>query len=137
MGGTYTLVIALPEPATIDVGALGTQEFSAGRYAYTGSAFGPGGFSRVDRHRELARGERDTRHWHVDYLLGHPTAAIEAVVRTPEEDVECAVGRTLPDAGIDGFGASDCDCVSHLAYAANGLLDAVERAHRESSDPDE
>ncbi|MFC6905190.1 GIY-YIG nuclease family protein [Halalkalicoccus tibetensis] len=146
MGGTYTLVIALAEPATIGVGALGECEFPAGEYAYTGSAFGPGGFSRIDRHRklcsevvtrdtrdrhrELARGEREVRHWHVDYLLGHPAATIEEVVRTPERDVECAVARALPDAGIGGFGASDCGCGSHLASAERGLLGRVERAHR-------
>ena len=127
MGGTYTLVIALESPATLEIGALGEREFREGEYAYTGSAFGPGGFSRVERHRELARGEREVRHWHIDYLLGHSTTAIEAVVRTPGEDVECAVARSLPDAGIAGFGASDCDCTSHLAYAADGLLEAVER----------
>ena len=61
-GGTYTLVLALADSATIEVGALESLEFDAGRYGYTGSAFGPGGFARVDRHRELCAGERDTRH---------------------------------------------------------------------------
>ncbi len=131
MGGTYTLVVSLAEPATIEVGALGERRFSKGWYAYTGSAFGPGGFSRVDRHRDLARGEREVRHWHIDYLLGHPDTTIETVVRTPDRDVECAVARALPDAGIPGFGASDCDCESHLARAEEeaALLAAVERAH--------
>ncbi|WP_436907957.1 GIY-YIG nuclease family protein [Halosimplex marinum] len=133
--GTYTLVVELAAPATVEVGALGEREFAAGAYAYTGSAFGPGGFARVERHRELAAGERDARHWHVDYLLGHPDAGIDAVVRTAEADVECAVSRTLADEErferVDGFGASDCDCDSHLAYAADGarLRRAVERAH--------
>lgn len=132
MGGTYTLVIPLPEPATIEIGALGAHELPAGWYAYTSSAFGPGGFSRIDRHRELARDERETRHWHIDYLLGHDATRIERAVRTPERDVECAVARTLPDAGIAGFGSSDCDCPSHLAYAEDRrtLLEATERAHR-------
>lgn len=131
MGGTYTLVIALSEPATIEVGALGAQEFATGWYAYTGSAFGPGGFSRVNRHRELARGEREVRHWHVDHLLGHDAARVDRAVRTPEREIECAVARALPDAGIGGFGASDCGCRSHLAYARDRetLLEAVGRAH--------
>ena len=131
MGGTYTLVITLSEPATIEVGALGEHAFPAGWYAYTGSAFGAGGFSRVDRHRELARGERAVRHWHVDYLLGHPAASIETAMLTERKDVECAVADALPSAGIAGFGASDCGCSSHLAYAEDRgtLLAAVERAH--------
>jgi endonuclease-3 len=133
--GTYTLVVELPEPATIEVGALGEVAFAAGAYAYTGSAFGPGGFARVERHRELAAGERDARHWHIDYLLGHPGASVAAVVRTADADVECAVGRALAETDeserVAGFGASDCDCESHLVRAADceRLRRAVERAH--------
>ena len=131
VGGTYTLVVTLREDATIEVGALGDQEFPAGWYAYTGSAFGPGGFSRVERHCELAGGDREVRHWHVDALLCHPATSIEAMVRTPEEDRECAVASVLPDAPIAGFGASDCDCRTHLAYADDRetLVASIERAH--------
>lgn len=133
-GGTYTLLIELPVEARIETGALGDHAFPAGWYAYTGSAFGSGGFARVDRHHELAAGERETRHWHVDYLLGHPDARVATDVRSPNADVECAVARQLPDGPVDGFGASDCDCGSHLAYAADrtGLLRAVRAAHEEA-----
>jgi len=129
--GTYTLLVELARDATVEVGALGAHVLDRGWYAYTGSAFGPGGFARVDRHRELAAGERETRHWHVDYLLGHPAAAVREVVRSPGSDVECAVARRLPDGPVEGFGASDCDCPSHLA-ALDGdgtALAAVEDAH--------
>jgi endonuclease-3 len=131
-GGTYTLLVELPEAATVEVGALGEQGLPAGWYAYTGSDLGPGGFSRVDRHYELAAGERTARHWHVDYLLGHPDARIRSDVRTPGEDVECAVAGTLPDSPVEGFGASDCECPAHLAHAADGgdLRAAVSAAHR-------
>jgi endonuclease-3 len=133
-GGTYTLLLELPEATTIAVGALGEHRFPAGWYAYTGSAFGSGGFGRVDRHYELAAGERETRHWHIDYLLGHPDSRIRGDVRTPETDIECAVAETLPDGPIDGFGASDCDCVSHLAYDEDGadLRAAVAETHRQT-----
>ena len=133
-GGTYTLLIGLDQPADIAVGALGEHRFPAGGYAYTGSAFGPGGFGRVDRHYELAAGERDTRHWHVDYLLGHDDASIRGDVRTPDADVECAVAAALPEAPIAGFGASDCGCSSHLAHDVDGdrLRAAVSRAHRDA-----
>ena len=112
--GTYTLLVELSRPVDVRVGALGERTFRAGWYAYTGSAFGPGGLSRVERHRELASGERDVRHWHVDYLLGHPGAALRDVVVTEEEDVECTVARSLDGDVVPGFGASDCDCDSHL-----------------------
>ena len=135
-GGTYTLLVELPAAATVEVGALGECRLPAGWYAYTGSAFGAGGFSRVDRHYELAAGERGARHWHVDYLLGHPDARIRGDVRSPGADVECAVARALPDSPVAGFGASDCDCEAHLAHAADAgeLRTAVPAAHRSARD---
>lgn len=130
--GTYTLCIELTAPTTIEIGALGTECFPAGAYAYTGSAFGSGGFGRVDRHYELAAGERDVRHWHIDYLLGHDSASIRGDVRTVDADIECQVANALPDASVDGFGASDCDCSSHLAYDEDSprLREMVASAHR-------
>jgi len=132
-GGTYTLFVKQLEAATLEVGALGERRLPAGWYAYTGSALGAGGFARVDRHYELAAGDREARHWHVDYLLGHEAAAIRGDVRTPDADVECAVARALPESPIAGFGASDCDCPAHLAYAEDGerLRRAAADAHRE------
>jgi endonuclease-3 len=133
--GTYTLLVALADPATIEVGALGVRSFTPGWYAYTGSAFGPGGFARIERHRELAAGERDARHWHVDHLLGHPETAVRAVGRTPGEDVECAVARQLVSEceAIEGFGASDCDCDTHLAFTPerDPIVEALDAAHTE------
>jgi Uri superfamily endonuclease len=131
--GTYTLLVKLPTTATVAVGALGEQSFPAGWYAYTGSAFGPGGFARVDRHHEMAAGERDARHWHVDYLLGDTDAEIRSVVRTPDRDIECAVADAVDGRPVvHGFGSSDCDCPTHLHHAADRatLVDSVKRAHR-------
>jgi Uri superfamily endonuclease len=130
-GGTYTLLVRLPRAVDIEVGALGTHEFPAGAYAYTGSALGSGGFARVDRHRRVAVGDHDVRHWHVDYLLGHPATDLVDVVTTPGADAECAVATALPDGPVAGFGASDCDCRSHLAAAGSvdDLREAIERVH--------
>jgi endonuclease-3 len=130
-GGTYTVVYELAEPATVTVGALGDHQLSAGGYAYTGSALGSGGFARVDRHRRVAAGEHDVRHWHVDYLGGHPAASVHRVRRLPERDVECAVAQALGDGPVAGFGASDCDCASHLAAYPDAAtaVDAVEAVH--------
>ena len=119
-GGTYTLLVELAAPATIEVGALGEHRFVPGAYAYTGSALGAGGFSRVDRHRRTVRGEHDVRHWHVDHLLGHPDARIDRVVRSVGAEVECAVADRLSADPVDGFGASDCGCGSHLAASSEG-----------------
>jgi len=134
MPGTYTLLVELREPATVEFGAAGTRDLEAGWYAYTGSAFGPGGFSRVERHRELARGEREARHWHVDYLLGHPASRVADAVTTADADVECAVSDALDAEPIGGLGASDCDCDSHLRFSPDreSLERAIRRAHDEA-----
>lgn len=115
-GGTYTLILSLPAATEIEVGALGIREFPAGAYAYTGSALGAGGFARVDRHRRVAAGTHDVRHWHVDHLTGHPATDLVAVHAGAGLDRECAVARRLPEGPVPGFGASDCDCRSHLAH---------------------
>lgn len=114
--GSYVLVVDCDGPVTIEVGALGEITFD-GSYAYVGSAFGPGGLSRVDRHQELVGGERDTRHWHIDYLLGDDAVRLAAVETYPDRDIECALATALREAGCEpvaAFGASDCDCGSHL-----------------------
>lgn len=124
--GTYTLVISLPRSVEVEVGALGEHRFDAGGYAYTGSALGPGGFGRLDRHRRVAAGEHGVRHWHVDHLLAHPMTAVVAAGLTPGRDVECAVAPDLGDGPVQGFGASDCSCPSHLAFRET--VDELERA---------
>jgi endonuclease-3 len=135
-GGTYTLLIELEGPRTIGIGALGEHRVPAGWYAYTGSALGSGGFTRVDRHYELAAGKLSVRHWHIDYLLGDDAASIRGDVRTPDANIECAVAAALPPSPVAGFGASDCDCGSHLAHATDGteLRSTVAAAHRDASE---
>ena len=126
--GTYTLLVELATPTTISFGALGERDLPAGWYAYTGSALGTGGFARVERHGRVAGGEHDARHWHVDYLLGHPDSRLVDDVRTAGADAECTVAERVrngvPDhdapasadglAAVPGVGATDCDCPAHL-----------------------
>ena len=134
VGGTYTLVVELLEAASLEVGALGTCDFEPGWYAYTGSALGSGGFSRVDRHEELATGHRDTRHWHIDYLLGHPHSSVDTVLTSAGADIECAVATAVDGDPVPDFGCSDCACDSHLHYATRraSLLASVRCAHHSS-----
>lgn len=128
-GGTYVLLVALSEDTTVTFGAAGTFDLDAGTYAYAGSAFGPGGLSRVDRHRELAAGDRETRHWHVDYLLGIPASTLVDVVATVGRDRECAVAAELASTGtVLPLGASDCACRGHLVGGSRrSLADAARR----------
>lgn len=136
-GGTYTLVIELSAADAITFGAAGERDLSAGWYAYTGTAFGPGGFARIDRHARVAAGRNDARHWHVDYLLGHPDARLDAAYCTPGADAECATTDRLPATRVSGVGASDCDCGSHLAVAEAraSLVEALTKRHDRRYDP--
>lgn len=128
--GTYVLVIELGERTHLEVGALGALELPARPYAYVGSARGPGGFARIDRHRSVAAGDRDVRHWHVDWLLGTEPSRIDAVARYPDEDRECSLADALPGSVVPGFGASDCGCRGHLVAAPSPgeLIDALRDA---------
>jgi endonuclease-3 len=156
-GGTYTLLLVRDEPGEIEVGALGACHVPAGAYAYVGSALGTGGFARVERHRRVALGEHDTRHWHVDYLTGDEHTRLASVITTADVDAECHVaaeiGRRLSAVGseqdtdrqsvskperapearpIVGFGASDCACETHLF--GHESLDELARIVREAHD---
>ncbi len=130
-GGTYTLLIRLPTALRFTVGALGEKQFRAGWCAYTGSAHGPGGFARVRRHREVSDGTRETRQWHIDYLLGHEQTHLDGIVASAGLDIECSVAATVAGDRISNFGSSDCGCSSHLVWRSERdlLVDAVARAY--------
>lgn len=116
--GTYTLLLELETSTAITFGAAGTRHLDAGYYAYTGSAMGPGGLSRVNRHRKVCVGTNETRHWHIDYLLGSSETTWVGVWSAAVAN-ECDIAQTLPGTGIEGICASDCACVSHLTYSSS------------------
>jgi len=63
--GTYILILQLDVSAHLTIGKLGSFDFSAGWYAYVGSAFGPGGLrGRLKHHFSPVT----KPHWHIDYL---------------------------------------------------------------------
>lgn len=98
----------------LEAGRLGRIRFDPGCYAYVGSAFGPGGLeARISRH--LRNDKR--RHWHIDYLLEW-TDVVRIWTNTGNQRLECALARLLATfrgaRDVTGFGASDCNCVSHL-----------------------
>ena len=117
-GGTYVLLFELSSSVSAEVGALGRFDLPAGSYAYVGSAFGPGGFARAERHRRHLAGDDRTVHWHIDSLTTKHEASFVAALLLPAVDAECALARRLPPGPIDGFGSSDCVCPSHLSAAS-------------------
>lgn len=112
MGNIYILVLSVPETETQVVGALGEYTFESGCYAYVGSARTTK-FSRVNRHIDINNGDNQTRHWHIDYLLGETQASIEIVFELTGVE-ECAVAERLDMNGFGSLGASDCECKTHI-----------------------
>ena len=110
--GVYQLLIGLRRPAVITVGGLGRCRFPAGWYVYTGSAKN-GLVQRIRRHLRQDK----QQHWHIDYLLA-VADGVEAFVLPGTTVSECELHAQLRggQALVPGFGASDCDCASHLAY---------------------
>lgn len=131
MKGIYGLLVEAHGKTA--VGRLGIQTFN-GVYAYVGSAQGAGGLARrIERHRTVAAGTRDTRHWHVDHLLGLSGRVDALVAATSDPGAECALADELSRCAqrvVDGFGASDCACRSHLfglsAWDVTPLVEALE-----------
>lgn len=113
--GSYVLFMELCHETTITVGKLGTFLFPAGYYLYAGSALG-GLSQRINRYLQGKRNKR----WHIDYLLEQAVVLDIWSVITPHR-MECGLAKAslaLPGTRVPvkGFGASDCECVSHLVY---------------------
>lgn len=119
------LIVRHRGSGTATVGALGEVRFRDGFYTYAGSAFGPGGLNRVQRHQRTAEEGTDP-HWHIDHLLVREDASVEDAVTFPGEDIECRLAGRMGGERVDGFGCTDCSCRSHLAYHPDrGSLDAA------------
>ena len=112
--GTYILLLHCARAATVDVGSLGGLRITPGWYLYVGSAFGPGGVrARCRRHLHGGR-----PHWHLDYL--RPLCRLQEIWYSHDprrrEHQWAALLARRPSAHqpFPGFGASDCDCPTHL-----------------------
>jgi len=120
--GAYLLLIELAAPLALDIPRLGAAPLAPGRYAYGGSAYGPGGLrARIGRHLRRDKAQR----WHVDRL----TAAGRVTgVHAVQGGRECAlVGDLLANPGVfvpvPGFGSSDCrSCPAHLVMLPDGFV---------------
>jgi Uri superfamily endonuclease len=111
-GGSYILLINLPEEETITIGRLPARHFHQGYYAYVGSALN-GLKARLEHHLR----ENKKLHWHIDYLL--KKASITCIIACESEyRVECIIAQALSRQfdSIPGFGSSDCHCKSHLFF---------------------
>jgi Uri superfamily endonuclease len=127
------LIIRLHRDTHLKVGGLGELTFKKGFYAYVGSA--QKNFTqRIQRH--FRRNKR--KFWHIDYLLDAEEAEIVQVLfKETNKTEECAVAKEIAERGeaINGFGCSDCHCVSHLFRIADYrfLRDSMQALNLKSS----
>lgn len=117
--GTYALILALDEPAELEIGHLGRIRFAAPFYLYFGSAFGPGGLqARVGHHLNPVR----RAHWHIDYLR-QVAEVVDVWYTSDRTRLECAwAGTAIEQRGfapVPRFGSSDCSCATHLLAVQN------------------
>ena len=115
--GTYALVLPASSNRSIAIGKLGTIKIKSGYYVYVGSAFGPGGVkARIEHHQKKS----SRPHWHMDYLAAclPPDEVWYSYDQERREHQWVKVLAGLKEASIplDGFGASDCRCNSHLLF---------------------
>lgn len=109
---TYQLTFSLRSDRALTVGKLGTFQFLAGDYIYTGSAK-QNMKQRLERHLKKTKPLR----WHIDYLLTLDESIVKRIELFTESECRvnaCTKGNTI----VHGFGASDCrsHCKSHLKF---------------------
>lgn len=113
MKGVYILFLRVLKDTKVKVGSLGLVSFSAGVYAYVGSAQN-NVEARVMRHFR----KHKTLRWHIDYLLSSEEVKPQyAIVFPLPRKYECVIAEFLQGTRsqkISRFGASDCRCKSHL-----------------------
>ena len=114
--GTYLLLLACKRAAVLSIGRLGVMATRPGYYLYVGSAFGPGGIrARIRHHARQAVHP----HWHLDYLRAQADVVDAWCVFDAHHEHEWA--RALMNdkdsaPALEGFGSSDCSCLTHLFY---------------------
>ncbi len=112
--GAYLIVVELTQSCVVTLRRRPPVTLPPGRYAYCGSAYGPGGLrARVTRHLKQEKPIR----WHIDQLTA--TAPVIDIRLLPGGN-ECDILRQLNrrtgvGIPIPGFGSSDCaGCPAHL-----------------------
>jgi Uri superfamily endonuclease len=95
--GIYLLIIQINQQIHPKIGALGEIAFSAGLYAYVGSAQNNLD-ARVRRH--LSKEKR--LFWHIDYLLADPAAkVIDVYCLEGEKMFECQTAQLLSQRSVE------------------------------------
>ena len=115
--GTYLLFLSNTKSQKINIGKQGDFLFPSGLLVYVGSAFGSGGLmGRISHHLRVNR----KCHWHIDYLLQKMPVFQVLYTENPSrlEHEWAMLLKSIPELSIPmkRFGASDCQCASHLFH---------------------
>lgn len=126
--GVYCLIFENGECA-LQVGKKGEFSFKKGYHIYVGSALGPGGLKRMQRHIRLSRDKDKNPKWHVDYLHFEPAFhLVSAVFAATPERLECLLADAVGGSSVPGFGCTDCACGSHLFFREKYPLSEILKA---------
>ena len=120
MKGVYAVFFEI-DKKNVDIGALGSVKFDSGTYVYIGSAMN-GVEERVKRHYS----EDKNNHWHIDYF-SQEASPVYSLAFQKDSDFECELAQTVAEENspVPNFGASDCNCESHLFRVGDkGILNA-------------
>ncbi len=126
--GAYLLFIELAVPLQLALPMRPPTTLPPGRYAYAGSAYGPGGLrARIARHLRKDK----TQRWHIDRLTAAgDVIAVQVEVGGSEcalfEDLRARAGASVP---VPRFGSSDCRrCPAHLLLLPDDVdTDSIRR----------
>ncbi len=118
--GSYILIMQNQVDLCITIGKRGMLSIFHGYYLYVGSAFGPGGISARVRHHSRIQ---DRPHWHIDYLRKHTrlTEIWFSYDQIRREHQWASLLKTQDNVSVPmpGFGATDCNCSSHLLFCSS------------------
>ncbi|MBM4240674.1 MAG: GIY-YIG nuclease family protein [Euryarchaeota archaeon] len=136
--GTYCLIIQMVQDSKIEIGKLGEIDFQKGYYVYVGSALNSLE-GRIRRHLS----DEKKLFWHIDSLLvSEYTKIVDVVFSESSKKWECKIANQISKTGnaVNGFGCSDCRCLSHLFHfkslqdSKKSCLDSFEKFKLDSGD---
>lgn len=111
MKGAYILILKNNKKRKIRIGKLGKFLFEKGFYLYVGS-----GMNNLEKRIQRHFSKNKKLRWHIDYLTTK-MEIVNAIKIPSNKKIECDVAKKVGKIAkpfIKKFGASDCNCYSHL-----------------------
>lgn len=110
MKAVYLAFFEIDEKKSIEIGALGKEQFEPGTYIYVGSAM-----NNVEKRLERHFSSTENKYWHIDYFSAN-AKHLDSFILPESSEYECVMAKILESfcESIENFGASDCNCDSHL-----------------------